>query len=53
MVALYKAKNGIWNDNRPKIIAVNSINDKENAANKVYNSNFFDVFQHKTQHNKK
>lgn len=53
MVTLNETKNGIWNDDRPEIIAENPVNNKEDAPNKIYNPNFFNVFQNKTQYNKK
>lgn len=53
MVHLYKTKNGIWDNYWPKHSAENTIDYKTDATNKIYNSNFAEVFQNKTQHNKK
>ena len=44
MIKLNKAKNGIRDDNRPKIIAENSIDYEQNAPNQINNPDFFDVF---------
>ena len=48
MVHLYKTKNGIWDNYWPKHSAENTIDYKTDATNKIYNSNFAEVFQNKT-----
>jgi len=48
MIKLNEAKNGIRNDNRPKIITENPIDYEQNASKQIDNPNFFDVFQDKT-----
>lgn len=53
MIKLNKAKNGIRDDNWPKIIAENTINYEQNTPYQIDNPNFFDVFQDKTQHDEK
>lgn len=53
MINLYKTNKAVWYDYRPKHPAKDPIYHKANTANHIYNSYFPDVFQYKTQHNKK
>ncbi len=53
MVDLNEAQNGIRNDDGPQIIAENTIYNKQNATQKVYDADFGNIFQYKTQHDKK
>lgn len=53
MINLDNAKYGVRNYNWPKIIAENPINNKENTTDKINNPDFSDIFQYKTENNKK
>ena len=53
MVNLYKANQSVWDDNRPEHSAEDTINDKTDTTNHVDNSDFSNIFQYKTQHDKK
>lgn len=52
MVNLYETDESVRDDNRPKHSTEDSVDHKANAANHIYNPDFSDIFQYKTQHDK-
>lgn len=52
MINLYETDESVWNDNRPKHSTEDSVDYKADATNHIYDPDFSDIFQYKTQHDK-
>ncbi len=53
MINLDETDKCIWDNNRPKHSAENTVNDKAYTADHIDNSDFSDIFQDETQYDKK
>jgi len=53
MVNLYKTDQSVRNNNRPKHSAEDTIDNKTDTADHVYNPDFSNIFQYETQHDEK
>lgn len=43
MINLDETEDGIWDDDRPKVVAENTINYEQDTANKIYDADFGDI----------
>ena len=53
MINLNDRQNGIWNNDGPKHSRKNAVNHEENAADKIHQTHFFQIFQDEAGNDKK